>query len=60
MHEKHSEGDGSAISVCAVNYDSMVIFSLSSLNYAVCFGGFGRCLRVLALACTPVTDYVSA
>lgn len=56
MHEKHSKDDGSAVSVRAVNYDSMVIFSLSSLNYAVCLWGFGRCLRVLVLACTPVTD----
>ena len=32
MHEKHSEDDGSAITVYAVNYDSMIIFRLSSLN----------------------------
>lgn len=44
MHEKHSEDDGSAISVCAVNYDSMIIFSLSSLNYAVC-GVLGVALK---------------
>lgn len=36
MHENRSEDDGSAISVRAVNYESMIIFSLSSLNYAVC------------------------
>jgi len=44
MCEKYSEDDGSAISVRAVNYDSMIIFSLSSLNYAVCLWGLEECL----------------
>jgi len=31
MYEKHSEY-GSAVSICYVNYDSVIIFSFCSLN----------------------------
>lgn len=58
MHEKHSEDNGSAISVCAVNYEynniQLEFFKLC------CLWSFGKCLEVLVLACTPVSDYVSA
>lgn len=45
--------------VCTSNYDRMVVFGFSFLKCAVCLWGLGRCLKVLLLTCTPVTDYVA-